>query len=69
MPDDGQRRELIDGELFVTPSPTPWHQTTSRRLQFELMLALERTGLAQVFNAPLDVMRLRKPALSRSPDV
>lgn len=56
MPDDGKRRELIDGDLLGTPSPTTWHQTVSRLLQFELMNALERTGLAKVFDAPMDVM-------------
>jgi Uma2 family endonuclease len=56
MPDDGKRRELIDGDVFVTPSPNTVHQTVSRLLQFELMMALERTGLALVFDAPIDVM-------------
>ena len=27
LPDDGQRYELIDGELFVTPAPAEPHQT------------------------------------------
>ncbi|CAN5917373.1 hypothetical protein BH11GEM2_BH11GEM2_14100 [soil metagenome] len=26
LPDDGQRYEIIDGELFVTPSPRDVHQ-------------------------------------------
>jgi Uma2 family endonuclease len=56
MPDDGKRRELIDGDIFVNPSPTTAHQTVSRLLQFELMAALERTGLALVFDAPMDVI-------------
>ena len=25
LPDDGQRYEIIDGELFVTPSPSDMH--------------------------------------------
>lgn len=56
IPDDDKRRELIDGDLFVTPSPTTGHQTVSRLLLFELMTALERTGLAKVFSAPTDVI-------------
>ena len=56
MPEDDKRRELIYGDLFVTPSPTTGHQTVSRRLQFELMKALEATGIASVFDAPTDVV-------------
>jgi Uma2 family endonuclease len=56
MPDDGKRRELIDGDLFVTPAPATFHQTVSRRLQHVLMTELEDKGLASVFNAPVDVV-------------
>jgi Uma2 family endonuclease len=56
MPDDGKNRELIDGDLFENPSPTTSHQTVSRLLQFELMNALERTNIAKVFDAPMDVI-------------
>ncbi|MEV4758724.1 Uma2 family endonuclease [Micromonospora sp. NPDC049559] len=37
MPDDGHRRELLDGVLIMTPSPTAAHQTIAGRL----MVALE----------------------------
>lgn len=56
MPDDGNRHEIIDGELFVTPAPTTIHQAISKRLQFHLMLQLEETGRGIVFNAPVDVL-------------
>jgi Uma2 family endonuclease len=56
MPDDGRRRELIDGELEVNPASSSRHQTVSRRLQFELMQQLEESNLALVFNAPIDVI-------------
>ena len=32
MPDDGKRYELIDGEVFVSPSPSEKHQRASGRL-------------------------------------
>ena len=32
LPDDGVRRELIDGALHVCPSPTSVHQTIAMRL-------------------------------------
>jgi Uma2 family endonuclease len=33
MPEDGQRYELIDGGLHVTPAPTPLHQVAAGRLR------------------------------------
>jgi Uma2 family endonuclease len=30
MPDDGKRREIIDGDLYVTPSPINYHQMLPR---------------------------------------
>lgn len=36
MPQDGNRYELIDGELFVTASPRTKHQMLSMRLSGEL---------------------------------
>jgi Uma2 family endonuclease len=39
LPDDGVRRELLDGVLLVSPSPTDVHQIIAMRLG----VALERT--------------------------
>jgi Uma2 family endonuclease len=40
FPDDGQRRELIDGELFVSPKPARRHQRVLGRV-FRLLAAYE----------------------------
>ena len=32
LPDDGNKYELIDGDLFVTPPPTDLHETIAARL-------------------------------------
>jgi len=56
LPEDGKIHELIEGDFFATPSPSPNHQTVSRRLQYLLMKALEDTGLAQVFDSPIDLI-------------
>ena len=50
-----ERLELIDGELFVTPSPTPLHQYVSGRLEFLFRKKVLELGYGLVFDAPLDV--------------
>ncbi len=55
IPDDGQRHEIVDGEHHVNPAPGTYHQTVSRRIQFQLYEQIELTGLGQVFNAPVDL--------------
>ena len=55
-----ERLELIDGELFVTPSPTPLHQYVSGRLQFLFQLTVRELGFGLVFDAPLDVRLARR---------
>ena len=57
FPDDGQRHEIIDGEHYVTPSPSIQHQDLAGRLYVELTLHLRRhPGAGRVFMAPLDVI-------------
>lgn len=55
--EDGVRRELIDGELFVTPSPFVPHQRLVLRLTLSLGNHLEaHPDQGEVFAAPLDVV-------------
>ena len=56
LPEDGKRWELFEGDFLVTPAPTPLHQKVSRRLQHALMTQLEDTGLAEVIDAPIDIV-------------
>ncbi|WP_246142621.1 Uma2 family endonuclease [Nocardioides rubriscoriae] len=53
MPDDGNRYELVDGAIIVTPSPKVPHQATVGHL-YALLLAACPEDL-RVFVAPLDV--------------
>ncbi|MGE0495569.1 MAG: Uma2 family endonuclease [Vulcanimicrobiota bacterium] len=55
LPDDGIRYEVIEGRLYLTPAPTPYHQTLSRRLQF-VFYQLELEGKGQIYDAPVDVL-------------
>ncbi|MDP3719193.1 MAG: Uma2 family endonuclease [Acidobacteriota bacterium] len=55
--DDGVQRELIDGELFVTPSPFVRHQRLVVRLTTALANHLAaHAGQGEVFSSPLDVV-------------
>ena len=57
LPDDGNRYEVIDGELFVTPAPSSIHQRVSARLGTELrVFATNQHRLGEVLYAPLDVI-------------
>jgi Uma2 family endonuclease len=55
LPDDGQRYQLLQGELVMTPSPSRWHQEVSRELEFRLLAHVREHDLGEVFDAPLDV--------------
>ena len=55
MPDDGNRYEAIEGDLYTTPAPNTRHQRVSMRLQYALHRILERSGLGEVFVAPYGV--------------
>ncbi|MEX2049372.1 MAG: Uma2 family endonuclease [Gemmatimonadota bacterium] len=50
LPDDGNRYEVIDGELLVTPGPSPLHQRVSLRLAMVLDAYVERHGLGVVLH-------------------
>jgi Uma2 family endonuclease len=52
-PDDGLRREIIDGELYVTPPPSIEHQRISREIEFRLHRLLTEADLGEVFDAPV----------------
>lgn len=54
--DDGNRYEIIDGELIVSPSAIPPHQALSRELMLRFALFVQPGRLGQVFAAPIDVL-------------
>jgi Uma2 family endonuclease len=55
LPED-RRYEVVDGELFVTPAPTLFHQVVSERIGYLLSAYLRRTGVGVMFYAPCDVV-------------
>ncbi|MEX2553544.1 MAG: Uma2 family endonuclease [Actinomycetota bacterium] len=54
FPDDNLRREIIDGELIVTPSPVTRHQRAVVNIVVALAAYAKQNG-GEVFPAPLDV--------------
>jgi Uma2 family endonuclease len=56
LPDDGKRYELLAGDLYVVPAPTPLHQRVSKRLERQLEAFFEGNRLGEVFHAPVDVI-------------
>ncbi|HWF84385.1 MAG TPA: Uma2 family endonuclease, partial [Vicinamibacterales bacterium] len=56
FPDDGKRREIIDGALYVTPSPATPHQVVVGNLYFVIRSYLATHPVGQILLAPLDVV-------------
>ena len=52
FPDNGNRYEIIDGELFVTRAPHWKHQKACARIIIALGLWSQNTGLGEVVPAP-----------------
>ncbi len=58
LPDDGNKYELIHGELYVTPAPSPGHETVAARLNTLLVPYVVRHNLGFVYH-PRSVIRWR----------
>lgn len=63
MPEDNLRREIIDGELIVSPSPFVVHQRVLRKLLRLIDNYLEDHPIGELFVAPLDTVLAQKQVL------
>jgi len=55
LPDDGHRYEIVDGVLYMAPSPNRGHQNAAFEIASYLRTHVKLTGLGQVYIAPFDV--------------
>jgi Uma2 family endonuclease len=55
-PDDGKRYEIVQGDLYVTASPSPMHQRVSGRLERQLEGYFHGRSIGEVFHAPIDLI-------------
>lgn len=55
LPEDGRRKEVLDGELWVTPSPTSRHNAVGEELFARLRPWARDARLALVRYAPADI--------------
>ncbi len=67
LPDDGNRYEVLDGELFVTPSPAWGHQSVLEEIGARLRAYVNEHRLGWIRRAPADIVfsprRLVQPDL------
>ncbi len=55
LPDDGNKYELVYGELLVTPAPRPWHEVIQQRLVSALADYLKGERVGHVFGPLGDI--------------
>ncbi|MDQ3460545.1 MAG: Uma2 family endonuclease [Deinococcota bacterium] len=53
---DDKRREVIEGEIYVTPAPAPRHQRIVGSLYFAVRGYLQNHAIGEIFVAPVDVI-------------
>lgn len=58
----GAPYQLIGGELIMIPSPVPYHQSISKRLEFLMYEFVEKKKkLGEIFDAPIQILRPWNP--------
>ncbi|HYN88476.1 MAG TPA: Uma2 family endonuclease [Ardenticatenaceae bacterium] len=68
LPADGNRYEVIDGVLYMTPSPAIAHQASSLNLVVAMTTHVRHHQLGRVLPAPVDVLLPTQP-VSLQPDI
>lgn len=69
LPDDGWKYEVIRGELYMSPAPSPLHQRTSSNLTFAMQGFVRERNAGEIFNAPIGVILPRELGTPVQPDI
>jgi Uma2 family endonuclease len=65
MPENGKRYELIDGEVFVTASPSEKHQRVLVKLFVSIYNHVDAGNLGRVYISPSTLSLAKRPPFSR----
>lgn len=66
LPDDGNRYQVVDGELLVSLSPDLYHQDAVLALAVRLLSYARSTSIGHVSISPADRARTREPWFNRT---
>lgn len=69
FPDDGNRYELVHGELLVSPAPRLAHQQVVLELAVALSSFVKQHGLGQLHISPADISWGGRPDVTVQPDL
>lgn len=67
LPEDGNKYEVVHGELLVTPAPRPWHEEVQIRLLEALRAYLRNEPVGHAFSSRSDISW--GPDVLVSPDI
>ncbi|MBI4278205.1 MAG: Uma2 family endonuclease [Armatimonadetes bacterium] len=56
LPSDRNRYEILGGDLYVTPSPSPTHQSVVMNLGAQILAHVRQHSLGRVLPSPVDVI-------------
>jgi Uma2 family endonuclease len=56
LPDDGNRYEIIEGELIMSPAPYTIHQEVSLNIVVELTNFIRQKKIGRIYYAPTDII-------------
>lgn len=69
LPDDGWKHEIIEGVLYMSPSPRTKHQRVIGKLFFAIADFLDQAKLGEVWLSPVDIILPNKLGTPVIPDL